>query len=46
MPKALERELKSRAKRMFGSTTSKHARAYIYGTMRKGGWKPAREKHG
>ena len=44
MPKAMERKLKMRAKARFGSTTSKRARKYIYGTMRKTGWKPSREK--
>ena len=42
MPAALERELKRRvgAKGLSG----KRARAYVYGTMRKTGWKPRREK--
>jgi len=42
MPKALERKLKRQARRKFGSTTSKRARKYIYGTMRKTGWRPKR----
>jgi len=47
MPIALERALKRRARRKFGSTSSKRARAYIYGTMRKVGWTPSRRrKHG
>jgi hypothetical protein len=44
MPKAMERKLKAQARKRFGSTTSARARAYIYGTMRKTGWKPKREK--
>jgi len=43
MPEKLERELKKTASKKFGSTTSKRARKYIYGTMRKTGWKPSRE---
>jgi len=44
MPKKMERELKREAKKKFGSTTSKRAREYIYGTMRKTGWTPSRHK--
>lgn len=44
MPKELEEKLKKKAREKFGSTTSKRARKYIYGTMRKTGWKPEREK--
>lgn len=44
MPTAMEKALKKEAKKKFGSTTSQHARAYIYGTMRKEGWQPSREK--
>lgn len=46
MPKEMERKLKAEAKKKFGGTTSKKARAYIYGKMRKTGWKPDREKKG
>jgi hypothetical protein len=42
MPKKMERVLKKTAKKKFHSTTSPKARAYIYGTMRKTGWKPKR----
>lgn len=41
MPEAMERDLKRRALKKFGSTTSERARRYIYGTMRKTGWKPS-----
>ena len=41
MPKAMERSLKKQARKKFGSTTSERARKYIYGTMRKHGWKPS-----
>jgi hypothetical protein len=44
MPAAMERALKRKARKRFGSTTSKRARRYIYGTMRKTGWKPRRER--
>jgi len=40
MPKKMEKELKAEALKKFGSTTSERARKYIYGTMRKTGWKP------
>ncbi len=40
MPKKMEAALKKTARKKFHSTTSKKARAYIYGTMRKAGWKP------
>jgi hypothetical protein len=44
MPAAAERALKAQAKKKgFGA---KRAGAYIYGTLRKMGWKPKREKHG
>lgn len=44
MPKALEKKLKKTAKKKFGSSLSDRAKAYIYGTLRKTGWKPSREK--
>lgn len=44
MPKKMERALKRTARKKFGSTTSKKARAYIFGTMRAAGWKPSRER--
>lgn len=40
MPKKMEKALKRKAKKKFGSTTSKRARRYIYGALRKTGWKP------
>lgn len=42
MPKALEKKLKKEAKHK--GLTGERADAYVYGTMRKTGWKPAREK--
>jgi len=42
MPKKLERKLKREAKKK--GLTGKRADAYVYGTMRKLGWKPSREK--
>ena len=42
MPKALERRLKREAKAK--GYTGKRANAFVYGTMRKTGWKPKGEK--
>ena len=42
MPKKMERELKSEAKKK--GLKGARADAYVYGTMRKTGWKPEREK--
>lgn len=44
MPKKMDKKLKAETRKKFGSTTSKRAREYIYGTMRKTGWKPKRKK--
>jgi hypothetical protein len=45
MPIEMENALKKEAQNKYGSTTSKSARALIFGTMRhKLGWKPSREK--
>jgi hypothetical protein len=44
MPKKMEEKLKKEARKKFGSTTSPRARKYIYGTMRKTGWKPTGKK--
>jgi hypothetical protein len=42
MPEALERELKRRANKK--GLSKKRKGAYVYGTLRKTGWKPSREK--
>jgi hypothetical protein len=42
MPKKLEKELKKEAKKK--GLKGERADAYVYGTMRKTGWKPEREK--
>ena len=42
MPKKLEKSLKSQAKKK--GLSGEKADAYVYGTMRKTGWKPKREK--
>jgi hypothetical protein len=42
MPKRLERKLTARANRM--GLKGKRRRAYVYGTMRKSGWRPKRER--
>lgn len=44
MPAELERKLKKEASKKFGSTTSERARSYIYGVLRKTGWKPGSKK--
>lgn len=44
MPKKLENELKRKAKKLFGSSTSKRADAYVYGTLRNTGWVPSTQK--
>lgn len=42
MPKAMEKALKKEAKKK--GFTGDRANAYVYGTMRKTGWVPNREK--
>lgn len=42
MPKKLEAALKREAKKK--GLGKKRTAAYVYGTLRKTGWKPAREK--
>lgn len=39
MPKKLEQKLKKEARKKFGTSKSKRANAYVYGTLRKTGWK-------
>lgn len=41
MPKVLENKLKSKAKKM--GLGKKRTGAYVYGTLRKTGWKPKRK---
>jgi hypothetical protein len=42
MPKKLEKKLKAQAKKK--GLKGKRATAYIYGTLRKTGWKPKTKK--
>jgi len=42
MPKKMERELKAEARKK--GLKGERADAYVYGTLRKTGWKPSREK--
>jgi hypothetical protein len=42
MPKKMEKELKKEAKKK--GLKGDRADAYVYGTMRKAGWKPKRER--
>jgi hypothetical protein len=42
MPKALEEKLKREAKKK--GLKGERADAYVYGTLRKTGWKPQRER--
>lgn len=44
MPEKMEKELKAQAKKKGIKKGSKRYGAYVYGTMRKTGWKPEREK--
>jgi len=44
MPKALERKLKKEAKKK--GLKGKRANAYVYGSLRKTGWKPSTQKGG
>ena len=43
MPKKMERNLKKSAKKK--GLKGKRAAAYVYGTLRKTGWKPKRKKY-
>ena len=42
MPKALERKLKAQARKK--GFSKKRMGAYVYGTLRKTGWKPKRRR--
>lgn len=42
MPKELERKLMAEARKK--GLSKKRANAYVYGTLRKTGWIPSREK--
>lgn len=42
MPEAMERELRAQARKK--GLKGKRLNAYVYGTMRKTGWKPGQEK--
>ena len=41
MPKEMERKLKAEARKK--GLTGKRADAYVYGTLRKTGWKPKKK---
>jgi len=43
MPKKLEKQLNCRARRK--GLKGRRAAAYVYGTLRKTGWRPKRELH-
>ena len=43
MPKKMEKELRKEANKHKG-WSKEEKDAYVYGTMRKTGWKPSREK--
>lgn len=43
MPKEMERKLRRAAVRKFGSASGKRGRAYVYGSLRKVGWKPRKK---
>ena len=42
MPKALEKKLKAQARKK--GLKGKRVGAYVYGTLRKTGWKPKKKK--
>ena len=42
MPKKLEKQLRRQAKKK--GLSKKRANAYVYGTLRKTGWKPKKKK--
>ena len=42
MPEVLERQLKAKAKKK--DLGKKRTEAYVYGTLRKTGWKPSKKK--
>ena len=44
MPKALKRKLKAKAKKK--KLGKKRSDAYVYGTLRKTGWKPSHQRKG
>ncbi len=44
MPKKLEKALKKEAKKL--GLSKEHENAYVYGSLRKTGWKPKREREG
>lgn len=44
MPEKMEKELKKTAKKKGFKPGGKRSNAYIYGTMRKTGWKPSTQK--
>lgn len=44
MPKKLEKQLKRKAKKM--GLGKERTGAYVYGTLRKTGWKPSTQKKG
>lgn len=44
MPKEMEQKLKKEAKKK--GLSKERAAAYVYGTMRKTGWKPSTQKKG
>jgi len=41
MPKELERKLREQARKL--GLSDKHADAYVYGILRKTGWKPEKK---
>ena len=43
MPKKMEKDLKKKARKK--KLKGKAFNRYVYGTLRKTGWKPKREKH-
>lgn len=44
MPAAMERELWAEVNRLHPNWSDERKRAYVYGTLRKTGWKPSTQK--
>jgi hypothetical protein len=42
MPRKLEQELKARARRL--RLSGRRFRAYVYGTLRRAGWRPEKRR--
>ena len=46
MPKKMEQALKREVEKKHGNWSQERKDAYVYGTLRKTGWKPSKQKKG